>query len=66
MQKELINKYTVGNITMSMALIDYCKSLSGEVQVRENEMPVLQQSITLSLFPFRAIPFNSINYFTYH
>ena len=66
MQKELINKYTVGNITMSMALIDYCKALSCEVQVMDNELPVLQHSIAMSLFPFRAIPFNSINYFTYH
>ncbi len=28
MQKELISKTTVGNVTISMALIDYCKALS--------------------------------------
>ena len=28
MQKQLIKKYTIGGLLMSMSLIDYCKQLS--------------------------------------
>jgi hypothetical protein len=49
---------------MSMALNDYCKALFPLFE--SNYLPVLQISTLKSLLPFRTLPFNSINYFTYH
>ncbi len=62
----MIKKQTVGSVAFSMALVDYCKELSKKNESKQVELGVMQMSILKSMFSFRAIPFNSINYFTYH